>query len=221
MNLTTKSGTNAFHGNVFEFFRNEHLNARNYFQKSNPVKPDYRRNQYGRHVRRPPRRRTGLLLCRLSGQRQSIGRTVTSNVPTLAERSGSSARTSTIRRRQWAIRVSSFRTTRFREAPWIRSRCRFSSATRCRQYRQREQLQPDGQRDRRSGSGRCAHRSQVCDRPRSGVRTVELLPGRAVPVTAFPDGSGPSRPAAWPLVRRTRRRGRSRPTINTPFRRTC
>jgi len=47
VNLTTKSGTNAYHGNVFEFFRNEHLNARNYFQASNAVKPDYRRNQYG------------------------------------------------------------------------------------------------------------------------------------------------------------------------------
>src|SRR4029079_7602898 len=47
VNLTTKSGTNAVHGNIFEFFRNEHLNAVNYFQKTNPVKPDYRRNQYG------------------------------------------------------------------------------------------------------------------------------------------------------------------------------
>src|SRR5262245_1350318 len=47
VNLTTKSGGNVFHGNLFEFFRNEHLNARNYFQLSNPVKPDYHRNQYG------------------------------------------------------------------------------------------------------------------------------------------------------------------------------
>src|SRR5215813_11415797 len=47
VNLTTKSGGNAFHGNVFEFFRNEHLNATNYFQTANTVKPEYRRNQYG------------------------------------------------------------------------------------------------------------------------------------------------------------------------------
>src|SRR5262245_21767032 len=47
VNLTTKSGGNAFHGNVFEFFRNEHLNATNYFQTSSSVKPDYRRNQFG------------------------------------------------------------------------------------------------------------------------------------------------------------------------------
>src|SRR5215208_8426122 len=47
VNLTTKSGTNAFHGNAFEFVRNEHLNATNYLQLRNAVKPDYRRNQYG------------------------------------------------------------------------------------------------------------------------------------------------------------------------------
>ncbi len=33
VNLTTKSGGNALHGTLFEFFRNETLNARNYFQR--------------------------------------------------------------------------------------------------------------------------------------------------------------------------------------------
>ena len=88
VNLTTKSGTNAFHGNVFEFFRNEHLNARNYFQASNPVKPDYRRNQYGGMFGGPIVKDRTFLFADYQGQRQSIGRTVTSNVPTLAERSG-------------------------------------------------------------------------------------------------------------------------------------
>src|SRR5262249_54570618 len=32
VNLTTKTGSNAFHGNAFEFLRHEALNARNYFQ---------------------------------------------------------------------------------------------------------------------------------------------------------------------------------------------
>ena len=31
VNVATRSGSNAFHGSVFEFFRNEDLNARNYF----------------------------------------------------------------------------------------------------------------------------------------------------------------------------------------------
>ena len=47
VNLTTKSGSNAFDGSVFEFFRNQHLNSRNVFQRANPVKPEYRRNQHG------------------------------------------------------------------------------------------------------------------------------------------------------------------------------
>ena len=86
VNLTTKSGGNAFHGNVFEFFRNEHLNARNYFQASNPVKPDYRRNQYGGMLGGPLVKDRTFFFVDYQGQRQSIGRTVTSNVPTLAER---------------------------------------------------------------------------------------------------------------------------------------
>src|SRR5262245_58982551 len=88
VNLTTKSGGNAFHGNVFEFLRNEHLNARNYFQASNPVKPDYRRNQYGGMLGGPVVKDRTFFFVDYQGQRQSIGRTVTSNVPTLAERSG-------------------------------------------------------------------------------------------------------------------------------------
>jgi hypothetical protein len=88
VNLTTKSGTNAVHGNVFQFLRNEGLNARNYFQKSNPVKPDYRRSQYGGMVGGPVVQNRTFFFADYQGQRQSIGRTVTSNVPTLAERSG-------------------------------------------------------------------------------------------------------------------------------------
>src|SRR6187397_691874 len=88
VNLTTKSGTNDYDGNVFEFFRNESLNARNYFQQRNPAKPDYRRNQYGGMFGGPIGKNRTFFFVDYQGQRQSIGRTVTSNVPTLAERSG-------------------------------------------------------------------------------------------------------------------------------------
>jgi hypothetical protein len=88
VNLTTKSGANAFHGNGFAFFRNENLNATNYFQASNAVKPDYRRNQYGGMAGGPLVKDHTFFFVDYQGQRQSIGRTVTSNVPTLAERSG-------------------------------------------------------------------------------------------------------------------------------------
>ena len=44
MNAVTRSGTNSFHGVLFEFLRNEKLNARNFFANS---VPPFKRNQYG------------------------------------------------------------------------------------------------------------------------------------------------------------------------------
>ncbi len=44
VNVVTKSGTNKFHGNVFEFFRNGDMNARNYFATA---QDNLHRNQYG------------------------------------------------------------------------------------------------------------------------------------------------------------------------------
>ena len=88
VNLTTKSGTNAFHASVFGFFRNEHLNARNYFQQANPTKPEYRRNQYGGLFGGPVARDRTFFFVDYQGQRQEIGRTVTSTVPTVFQRQG-------------------------------------------------------------------------------------------------------------------------------------
>ncbi|MEZ5355205.1 MAG: TonB-dependent receptor [Bryobacteraceae bacterium] len=47
VNVTTKSGTNDIHGSVFEFLRNEKLDARNFFTPANADKPPFKRNQYG------------------------------------------------------------------------------------------------------------------------------------------------------------------------------
>ena len=44
MNAITKSGTNGFHGDAFEFLRNDAMDARNYFA---PSKSELRRNQFG------------------------------------------------------------------------------------------------------------------------------------------------------------------------------
>jgi len=46
VNLSTRSGSNEFHGSVYEFFRNESLNARNYFAPVSQRKLEFRRNQY-------------------------------------------------------------------------------------------------------------------------------------------------------------------------------
>ena len=88
VNLTTKSGSNAFRGSVFEFFRNEALNARNFFASTNPVKPQFRRHQFGGVAGGPVRRDRTFFFIDYQGQRQTIGRTVISTVPTLLQRQG-------------------------------------------------------------------------------------------------------------------------------------
>jgi len=88
VNLTTKSGSNAFHGTVFEFFRHESLNARNFFASTNPVKPEFRRNQVGGVLGGPLRRDRTFFFVDYQGQRQHIGRTVISTVPTVLQRQG-------------------------------------------------------------------------------------------------------------------------------------
>ena len=47
--MSTRSGTNEFHGSIFESLRNDVLNARNFFA---PTKPPIRLNQFGGCVRR-------------------------------------------------------------------------------------------------------------------------------------------------------------------------
>jgi hypothetical protein len=88
INLTTKSGTNAFRGTVFEFFRNEALNARNFFAAGNSVKPQFRRNQFGGVLGGPIQQDRTFFFVDYQGQRQTIGRTVISTVPTLLQRQG-------------------------------------------------------------------------------------------------------------------------------------
>src|SRR5439155_4899506 len=83
VNLTTKSGTNGWHGAGFEFLRSEALNARNVFQSANAEKPEYRRNQFGGTLGGPLAQDQTFLFVDYQGQRQSIGRTLISTLPTL------------------------------------------------------------------------------------------------------------------------------------------
>jgi hypothetical protein len=88
VNLTTKSGTNAVRGTLFEFFRHESLNARNFFASNDPSKPAFRRNQFGGVLGGPISRDRTFFFVDYQGQRQTIGRTVISTVPTLLQRQG-------------------------------------------------------------------------------------------------------------------------------------
>jgi hypothetical protein len=53
VNIVTKSGSNQFHGEVFEFFRNQVLDARSFFA---PAKEDLKRNQFGGAIGGPLRK---------------------------------------------------------------------------------------------------------------------------------------------------------------------
>src|SRR5262249_38606270 len=53
VNIVTKSGTNQFHGEVFEFLRNRVLDARSFFA---PAKEDLKRNQFGGAIGGPLRK---------------------------------------------------------------------------------------------------------------------------------------------------------------------
>jgi hypothetical protein len=88
VNLTTKSGSNVLHGSAFEFFRHEAMNARNFFAASAATKPAFRRHQFGGVGGGPLRRDQTFFFADYQGQRQTIGRTVISTVPTLLQRQG-------------------------------------------------------------------------------------------------------------------------------------
>ena len=88
VNLTTKSGTNVLHGSAFEFFRHEAMNARNFFATTNAIKPEFRRHQFGGVAGGPIRRDQTFFFADYQGQRQAVGRTVISTVPTMLQRQG-------------------------------------------------------------------------------------------------------------------------------------
>lgn len=87
INLSTRAGSNGFHGSIWEFLRNESLNARNYFATA-PRKPQFRRNQYGAALGGPIVPNRAFFFADYQGTKQAIGTVRTSTVPTALERQG-------------------------------------------------------------------------------------------------------------------------------------
>jgi hypothetical protein len=86
VNVVTKSGTNDWHGNVYEFFRNKSLNARGFFDVT---KPDYLQNQFGGTFGGPIKKDKTFFFASYEGNRLRKG--ISSDqvtVPTDAERVG-------------------------------------------------------------------------------------------------------------------------------------
>ena len=82
-----KSGSNEFHVSLFEFFRNEALNARNLFATTGP-KPRFRRNQYGFVFGGPVQHHRTFFFADYQGTRLQVGTARPSTVPTSLLRRG-------------------------------------------------------------------------------------------------------------------------------------
>jgi len=86
VNVVTKSGTNQFHGNVYEFFRNKVLNSKGYFDTS---KGKFNQNQFGGTLGGPIRRDKTFFFGSYEGRRVRRGRSGDQvAVPTSLERAG-------------------------------------------------------------------------------------------------------------------------------------
>lgn len=83
INLTTKSGTNNFHGTLFEFLRNDKLDANSFFSnRSGLKKPPLRHNQFGGNLGGPILRDKLFFFFNYEGSRIRRAQQITGNVPT-------------------------------------------------------------------------------------------------------------------------------------------
>ncbi len=85
INLTLKPGTNDFHGSLFEFLRNNKLDARSFFS---PRVDPLRRNQFGAVVSGPILRNRTFFMANYEGLRTRRAATLYRSVPTNEQREG-------------------------------------------------------------------------------------------------------------------------------------
>ena len=89
INLTTKSGTNEFHGSTYEFFRNRVLNANTFFNNKAGVKrPAFSQNQYGASLGGPVLKDKTFFFFAWEGFRLRQGQSYVYSVPTDPMRGG-------------------------------------------------------------------------------------------------------------------------------------
>jgi Carboxypeptidase regulatory-like domain/TonB dependent receptor-like, beta-barrel len=86
--IVSKSGTNDFHGSVFEFIRNSVFDAKNYFSQVPPFVPPFQRNEFGVTFGGPIRKNKTFFFVQYAGFRQRLGEPTNMLVPTSAERLG-------------------------------------------------------------------------------------------------------------------------------------
>ena len=87
VSAVTRAGTNSFHGSLFEFFRDNALDAREFFDQGG-TKP-FRRNQFGAAIGGPIQRDKTFFFGNYEGLRETRTQTLLRTVPTEAARRGS------------------------------------------------------------------------------------------------------------------------------------
>lgn len=80
VNIVTKSGTNGLHGTGFDYFRNDALDARNYFN-STPTKAPFHNNQFGGALGGPVVKDKTFFYLDYEGQRERVGVVTLACVP--------------------------------------------------------------------------------------------------------------------------------------------
>jgi len=89
VDVVTKSGTNSYHGSVFELLRNNDFDARNFFNAKGTPQPEYHQNQFGGSMGGPIIHNKVFFFADYEGFRKLQGTTTSVNtVPTAAERGG-------------------------------------------------------------------------------------------------------------------------------------
>jgi outer membrane receptor protein involved in Fe transport len=85
VNIVTKSGTNEFHGSLFEFLRNQNLDARNFFNPVGTPKNSFNNNQFGGSLGGPIFKDKTFFFVAYEGQREHGSTPLTISVPTTGD----------------------------------------------------------------------------------------------------------------------------------------
>jgi hypothetical protein len=89
ISVSTKSGTNEFHGTVYDFYRNEGMDSNDFFSKrANQPKPSNDQNQFGGNLGGPLIKDKAFFFVDYEGTRITRGVTRVTNVPTADQRAG-------------------------------------------------------------------------------------------------------------------------------------
>src|ERR1700687_5548386 len=85
VNIVTKSGSNDLHGELFEYFRNDALDARNFFNTTDQRRSPFHNNQFGGSLGGPIVKDKTFFYMNYEGQRETVGTVTLACVPDPAQ----------------------------------------------------------------------------------------------------------------------------------------